>query len=81
MAHNSRQTIRTLEQVAARYNLTYAGTTGKGHLRWHHAPSGRTITSISALGNWRDIKNVERAFKQHLHRIGQQTGVTYVYKD
>jgi hypothetical protein len=63
------RSIRALTPIAAKYDLIYSGMTSKGHLKWFHTPTGRTLTSIKELGEHRALANAERAFKTRIRHI------------
>ena len=70
--HGNKKTIATLKKLAAKYHLTFAGRTSKGHYLWRHEPTGRLVTSISCLANHRAISNVERTFKRRIREYTEQ---------
>lgn len=62
---------RELEDLAAKYQLSFDGYTSKGHLRWRHEPTNRTMVTTSWSTSWRAIKNAERDFKAMEAMSGQ----------
>jgi hypothetical protein len=71
MPHATLKVKRQLSEVGSAYNLVLVGKTRKGHLRWLHTPTGRTIVTISELGNHRAVDNVKRTMKHRVREIEQ----------
>lgn len=71
MAHN-RKVKRELSVIAEKYGLKFHSTTPTGHYRWVHEPTGRTVISVSCIGNWRELKNTENRFRRKLMQIEQE---------
>jgi hypothetical protein len=60
---HGKKSRRALEAVLSKYDMVYEGKTSKGHLKWIHKPSGQRFFTVSSLGDFRLIKNVERTAK------------------
>lgn len=65
------KTRRALEELASKYQLSFDGYTAKGHLRWRHAPTNRTVVTVSLSTSWRSLKNAERDFRSMETMYGQ----------
>jgi hypothetical protein len=61
--------LRAIGEIALVYHFEFAGMTAKGHYRWVHKPTGRSVVSIRDDGSWRSIKNSERDFKRCTREI------------
>ncbi len=69
-----RETLRTLSAVAEKYNLKFNGFTAKGHLRWKHGPTDRTIVTVSVFSGRHSYQNAIRGIKQQLREAGAFNG-------
>lgn len=54
---------RAITQSAAQHGFTFAGRTGKGHLRWKHT-SGAVVTSAATPSDHRQLQNFIRDCKR-----------------
>ena len=66
--------LRELMPLARTYCLEFVGVTGKGHYRWRHTPTGRTLCTVSSLDSWHSIKNTERDLKRSIKRFEAEHG-------
>lgn len=71
MSGRTPKALRELMPIARAYQLEFVGVTGKGHYKWRHIPTGRTLNSVSSHTSWSSIKNTERDWRR---RIQQFTG-------
>lgn len=60
--------LRALKPIANAYDFEFAGTTAKGHFRWVHRPTGRSVVSVRT-GSYHALKNTERDFKKQAREI------------
>jgi len=63
MARKSK-VLRTLKEMAARYDFEFVGETTKSHYRWRHRPSGRILISVSDFTSFHAEKNAEHTMRQ-----------------
>jgi hypothetical protein len=65
MAHHFK-TRRELERLAKEFDLELLGYTARGHLRWLHRPTGKTVVTISNTKHHRALDNTRRTIKRML---------------
>ena len=61
-----RQSFRTLSLLARDYDLKFEGVTGKGHLRWRHQPTGKSVVTVSLLSGQHSLQNTIRDIKKYI---------------
>ena len=74
MSGRTTRALRELLPLAQSYQLEFLGTTGKGHYRWRHTPTGRTLCTVSDFSSWKSIKNTERDFKYSVRKFEAEHG-------
>lgn len=55
--------LRELMSISSQYELDYVGQTKRGHYRWLHRPTGRTVVTVSHLTSYSALKNAERTIR------------------
>ena len=63
--------LKEIRPLCLAYDLHFDGVTRKGHYRWVHAPTGRTIITIRNLTSFRSLKNTERQIKRFLREVSE----------
>ena len=74
MAGRTPRGLRELQPLAQTYQLEFIGVTGKGHYRWRHKPTGRTLCTVSSHASWHSVKNTERDVKRSVQRFEAEHG-------
>ena len=49
MAKHGLKSRREISDLAAEFNLEPLGLTAKGHMRFRHKPTGRTIVTVAGV--------------------------------
>ena len=63
MPHHTKSR-RELERLADEFGLELVGTTARGHFRWFHPPTGKTVITVSNIQHHRAIDNTRRTIKR-----------------
>ena len=74
MPGRTTKALRELMPLALEYDLELVGVTGKGHYRWRHTPTGRTLCTVSSHDSWHSMKNTERDFKRSIRKFEAEHG-------
>ena len=63
------KSMKEITPIASAYDLRFDGFTSKGHLRWIHKPTGRSIVTVRNLTSYHSLKNTERSIKRFVREV------------
>jgi hypothetical protein len=65
------KTLKEMTPLCSAYDLRFDGVTSKGHYRWLHVPSGRTLTTVRDMTSYHSLKNTERQIKRFVREVSE----------
>lgn len=63
------KSLKELGPLCSAYDLIFDGVTSKGHYRWKHGPTGRTVVTIRNMTSYHSLKNTERQIKRFVREV------------